>query len=268
MTVRFGVMSRFSAATLTSLVLGFTLAGCGSGTPNPNGNEGATAGGESVAPVTDPEAMQLLMVAEQLAGTGQCARAIPEAIEPALAIFERQHRGHTTPPRASRIVNGGSVTSIDATPEGSDAAPTAGPEWSDALYLHAFCLVDAGRVAEAGPVLERALSIIPNDVVYACELGHVRHAESRWEDAMQLFRSAYENAEALQTSGANQGALLFGQALDWWARRSLRGIGYSLYELGRLEEAEIGYRRVLEIDPNDERALGELQLIASRRGAI
>jgi len=136
------------------------------------------------------------------------------------------------------------------------------------MYLQAFCLVDAGRSTEAVALLERALTLIPDDVVYACELGHVRQEEGRFEEAMTIFRGALENARTLERSGALSRALLFGQPLGWWTRRALRGVGFSLIELGRLPEADAVYRQVLVIDPTDERAIQELQLIATRRGAI
>ncbi len=264
------------AALISSLLLGWATIGC-AGDPSVetrDGFEATTAGGQSVVTeAADPEAIRLTRVGTELARAGRCAQAIAEAFTPALAIFERQYQSSGHPPRASRVLNPESVTALDAEiddpAEGSPSeAPRLGPEWSDAMYLQAFCLVDTGRSEEAAVLLARALTLIPNDVVYACELGHIRQQQRRFEDAIELFRGALENAEFLGRAGGMAGALLFGQPLDWWTRRSLRGIGFSLFELGRLEEAEATYRRVLELDPRDQQAIRELQLIATRRGAI
>jgi len=198
----------------------------------------------------------------------QCERAMAEGFEPALAIFERQ-RDTAEPPRASRMINAAQVSSLDEDPEAA-AAPDAqiGPEWSDTMYLQAFCLVEVGQIDQAEQLLQRALTLIPDDVVYACELGHIRQGQGRHEDAMALYRGALENVRGLRQSGSMGGTRLFGNPLDWWERRALRGIGYSQIEIGQLEAADATYRAVLAIDPSDERALRELELISVRRGAI
>lgn len=251
-------------ASVTAVLLAILLGGCAT--------TGATqATGDTVttpAAAPDPETARLIAHGTQLAQTGHCDRAMSEALAPALALFERAHRADPSPPRASRVVNSGSVSSLGTDAAGASSPPTLGPEWSDTMYLQAFCLVDAGRSTEAVALLERALTLIPDDVVYACELGHVRQEEGRFEEAMTIFRGALENARTLERSGALSRALLFGQPLGWWTRRALRGVGFSLIELGRLPEADAVYRQVLVIDPTDERAIQELQLIATRRGAI
>lgn len=210
-----------------------------------------SAGGE--APPSQ-EAMTFLERAMVLIQQDQCQRAIDEALLPALDRFEAQYPADRPLPTASRRADA----------RGS----AAGPEWSDAMYLHAFCLVEVGRADEASRWLERALTRIPSDVVYSCELGHIRQGQGRMPDALTIFQGALENARGLRESGAIGQQLLFGQPLDWWERRALRGIGYTQYELGDMAAAEAAYRAALAIDPNDERALRELQLIATRRGAI
>jgi hypothetical protein len=45
--------------------------------------------------------------------------------------------------------------------------------------------------------------------------------------------------------------------------RAKRGIGYSLIELGMLDDAEQQYNECLSIDPNDEKSKHEIQYIKS-----
>jgi Flp pilus assembly protein TadD len=47
--------------------------------------------------------------------------------------------------------------------------------------------------------------------------------------------------------------------------RALRGKGFVLVELGKLDEAEAMYRRCLAIDPADTKAANELRYVQSRR---
>ncbi|MEZ4340618.1 MAG: tetratricopeptide repeat protein [Sandaracinaceae bacterium] len=205
-----------------------------------------TAGGEA----TDPVALEHVRRGIALVQAQQCPRAMAEGFEPALAIFAARYGDAI--PRASRI-------------QGSELP---GPEVSDTLYLEAFCLVELGETERAAALLERALTVIPGDVVYACELGHIRQGEQRHQDALRLFGTAVEYARALRQTPGMEGTSLFGQSLVWWEGRALRGIGYTQYELGDFAAAEAAYRQALALDPNDERALQELQLIATRRGAI
>ncbi len=205
-----------------------------------------TSGGEA----PDAEAMALVRRGIALVQAEQCERAMVEGFEPALAIW--QQRYGEAPPRASRLPD----------------SELAGPEVGDTLYLEAFCLVETGHPEQAALLLERALSLIEGDVVYACELGHIRQGEGRHDDALRLFASALENVRSLRQSPGLADTTLFGQGLVWWQGRALRGIGYTQYERGNLEAAEAAYREALALDPNDQRAIQELQLIATRRGAI
>ena len=254
-----------------ALVLVALLAGCGPGEAtdgdgaNVNLHTGGGAGGE-VATREDP--MPFVRRGMALVQEQQCERAMAEGFGPALAIFEQAHPADRGAPRASRIVNAAGVSSLNAPTEAGTTEADIGSSWSDTMYLQAFCLVELGRTDEAGALLQRALTILPNDLVYSCELGHIRQREQRFDEAMVLYRGALENARMLVRSRALGGTSLFGQTLEWWVRRALRGIGFTQVELGQLVEAEATYRQVLEIDPNDAGAIRELQLIATRRGAI
>ncbi len=212
--------------------------------------EDLSSGGEAGDESASPDAEALAHVRHGLARIreGQCEAALAEGFEPALALFEA--RAPAGPPRASRVPGAG-----------------PGPEWSDTLYLQAFCLVELGRADEASAVLERALAAMPGDVVYACELGHIRQQQGRFDDALALFEGALESAQALGSTPI-AASPLFGQRLAWWQGRALRGIGFTQYERGELDAAEAAYRAAIALDPNDRRAIEELQLIATRRGAI
>lgn len=220
----------------------------------------SSSGGERDAPLpaSDPRADAMVGRGIELVQQGRCDQAVAEGFDPAIAIY------------AELYPSPGSLIATRVPSQGMGGARTViSPAWSDAMYLRAFCLVEMHRFDEANAQLEEALALLPNDVVYSCELGHLRQAAQRWDDALVIYRAALANVEELERSGAlTGGGLLFGMSLPDWRRRALRGIGFTQIELGQLDEAEETYRRVLEIDPQDEQAIHELAVIAQLRQAI
>ncbi|MEM1414731.1 MAG: tetratricopeptide repeat protein [Myxococcota bacterium] len=141
-----------------------------------------------------------------------------------------------------------------------------GPDFPDAYFFRAFCFQALGRLSEAEASLRVALELMPGDTVYSCELGHLLHQRRDWEGALVRFDDAIQGLHELRSiHGAPTGASLMGMSLRDWHRRALRGRGFSLIELGRLDEAEAAYRQALALDANDTRAQTELNLIAHLR---
>lgn len=205
-----------------------------------------------------------------LLGERRCDEAIRLGFDPAIASFER---GFAPGVRVlgSRTGADAMMLSMLAASEGRDAV-VIGPDYSDAIYLRAYCLVELGRVPEAAHALQRALEVIPDDVAYACELGNIMQERREWAASLDIYRRALANVDALDRTGAFNGTLehptglpILGLTVSDWRRRAMRGIGFSLIEVGDLDGAEAMFMRVLEIDPNDARALNELAFIAERR---
>jgi tetratricopeptide (TPR) repeat protein len=173
---------------------------------------------------------------------------------------------------ASRTSSGGLMAAIMASGDGAAGVMVEDAQWTDTLYLMAFCLVELGRLAEAAPYLQRALALLPGDVVYACELGNILQAAHDYTGALALFQAALENVNMLSatsefgpTPTEPEGGSLFGMTMEEWTRRSMRGIGFQLIELGQLDQAEAIYREILAIDPNDAAAMNELAYIDELR---
>ncbi len=126
---------------------------------------------------------------------------------------------------------------------------------SEAHYLAAYASLDLGNVSEAEAHLNRALHWSPVNPQYTSELAHVRQIQKDWNGALTLFLEAEDNTNAFSPDNVQKIELA----------RAKRGIGYSLIELGRLDEAEAKFLECLEIDPNDEGAMHELEYIANLR---
>jgi tetratricopeptide (TPR) repeat protein len=134
-------------------------------------------------------------------------------------------------------------------------ASVYGPAWCDAYFLRGYALIELGRTGEARAALERAVQLAPREAHYRSELAELYAREKRWDDALAAFDASAKVAEeSVQPERKN---VELG--------RALRGKGFVLVELGRMEEAEAIYRKCLEIDPTDTKAMNELRYVQSRR---
>lgn len=241
--------------TLTPLILAALLVACGGGngasgttTPTPSG-----VGDASLA--RGVERMQ----------SGQCDAALREDFLPMIAQGEREANGRAIRSTRTPGPAGDLQALLGADPE--QASVAVGSDYPDMIYFAAYCAVELGDLALAEQLLGRALQIIPDDPAYLCELGHVAQAARAFDEALEIFERAERSAAELSArfAGLSEPVWIIGHDLPWWHRRALRGIGFSLIELGRLDEAEQIYRRVLAIDPGDEQAATELRVIDEMR---
>jgi tetratricopeptide (TPR) repeat protein len=126
--------------------------------------------------------------------------------------------------------------------------------WGEALYMKGFVLVDLGRKDEAKAQFERLVELSPYHSEGLSELGNLYQGERNWPKALDYFERAQEataySPDAQQTSDGT---------------RALRGQGFVLVELHRIDEAETKYRKCLEMDPNDAKAKNELEYIRQLR---
>jgi tetratricopeptide (TPR) repeat protein len=254
---------------------------------------GAAAGGESTIPepgqpstspggaaphtvaVGAPEPEDVRPLFErglQLLRDGRCEEAIKQSFDPIIASFEARFGGSEAAVVCARDAGAGLLQGMLAAAERQGDSVILGPDWPDALYFRAFCEVELGDAERAGESLLRALQLLPDDVLYLAELGHVYQMERDWPRAMQVYRRALEAAETLLRATDNAGAEGLPAPVspgDYtpseWVGRSLRGLGYTLVELGELDEAERQYRRALEVNPQDSQAQQELGYIDQLR---
>jgi tetratricopeptide (TPR) repeat protein len=130
-----------------------------------------------------------------------------------------------------------------------------GPTWADAYLMKGYALVELGQLTEAREAVEASVALAPQNAQYLAELGYVYQATSEWAKSLDAYQRSAEGAQATSAPEEKQADLT----------RALRGQGFALTELGRLDEAEALYRKCLEIDSKDAKASNELDYIRAIR---
>ena len=209
-------------------------------------------------------ARALLQAGIDLAKAGKCREAIDEGFDKVVALFEARFAEDRAGVRCGRSSTAALAQGLEAALGGGDVV-VLGPEWPEALYYKAYCLVELGDPAQAKSMLQRALELMPGDPMYLCELGDLVLRESAWQQALDTFEQALNSARTMADEPLGAAGTLGGRTLVQWQTRALRGQGFALVELQRLDAAEQAYRRVLELDPSDEKAKKELDYLSGLR---
>mgnify|MGYP002700711268 CR=1 FL=1 len=129
---------------------------------------------------------------------------------------------------------------------------------SDALYGRGYATLDLGKIDLAQTYIQRAIDMAPVNSRYLSEMGHIIQTKRDWTKALEIFSQAEAAADTYSPKELKNMELA----------RAKRGVGYSLIELGRLDEAEIKFKECIDINKDDKGALKELEYIAQLRKNI
>lgn len=215
------------------------------------GDAPATASVPAATGVSDVTAQaRRLETAAELVKAQRSEEAIRTQIEPVIQYFEQKYAEEKRAVYCSRSETETLGSLLHAARENQNAL-AIGPEWAKAYFIKAYALVELGRPAEAERCLEQALRRSPFNAQYLNELGHLRQIRRDWTGSQECFKRAEEYAQAYTP-----------EELKLAERtRALRGQGYNLIELGRLDEAEQRFRDCLNLDANDRGAEAELNFV-------
>lgn len=128
-----------------------------------------------------------------------------------------------------------------------------GPAWAMAYWARGYAYNEMARYDEAIVELRKALALAPDDSQYQVELAYAYQQKHEWQQSLSLFQSALDYAEITASDVPEMKC------------KALRGQGYDLVELHRLDEAEAAYRGCLKLKPNEPKSLGELEYIRQVR---
>ena len=175
----------------------------------------------------------------------------------AIALCEGQYSNSEQKTYASRGMTETLYYMLKAAAD-KESAVTVSPICSEALYIRGYASLDLGQIELAEQYIQRAIEMAPVNSMYLSELGHVYHAKRDWKSALDVFTKAEEAATVYSPPELKDAELT----------RAKRGVGYSLIELGMLDEAEKKFRECLEINNDDKSSLKELKYIESIRGSV
>jgi tetratricopeptide (TPR) repeat protein len=200
----------------------------------------------------DPE-LELLSAGRRLLGQGNPVEALRKSFDVVARRLDARHSGSSDTLYCAR----GPAETLYylglASAEKRGASVLA-PTWSDAHYLKGYALLELGRLAESREALERAVALSPGNSQYLSELGYTYQVEKNWSESLATYTAAESAAEMSPD-----------EVRESDASRAMRGQGFVLVELGRLDEAEAIYRKAIATDPGDQHSAGELQYIERLR---
>jgi tetratricopeptide (TPR) repeat protein len=143
----------------------------------------------------------------------------------------------------------GAIGEVEGARGGGDIKVVVRPNvYPNIAFLLGSAAVERRDFAAAHSVLDRGLVLQPLDRRMLNEKVVALHAESRWDEAYLLLKTALTTGDPLIE--ADPGSLQ-------------RRLGYTLVELGRLREARRAYEASLIADPGNATALAELQFITN-----
>lgn len=124
------------------------------------------------------------------------------------------------------------------------------PSYSRAYYYLAYIRIERGETDAALAMLDKSLSLEPDNPHAMCEKAQVLANIGRIDEAIGLFQKA---------SGCRP------WSPPQMKARALRGVGFSYIEKGELDNAEEMFLKSLEFDPGNRHALNELGYIGQLR---
>ena len=131
-----------------------------------------------------------------------------------------------------------------------------GPAWARAYWARAYAYTEMARYTDAQTDLEKALALSPMDSQYKSELAFTYERSGDWNKVLSLYQEAAGDAEI---SGDNPETTTRLKCV------ALRGQGYALVELHRLDEATKAYQDCLKLTPGEPKSLAELGYIKGLR---
>jgi tetratricopeptide (TPR) repeat protein len=176
-----------------------------------------------------------------------------ELLKPVIAAYEADHKDNpdtffcASTPAETLMVLG------TAAADKKDAVAVDGT-YCDALFITGFSLIDLDRQDDAKAFLQNASDRAPYNGHYMNELAEWHKRKGDWQTAYDIFARAAELGEfAPEEFGKKQNA------------RALRGMGFSLIEMGKLDDAETKFKQSLKLEPKNPSAKHELQYIKEQR---
>ncbi|HEY8327313.1 MAG TPA: tetratricopeptide repeat protein [Rhodanobacter sp.] len=240
-----------------ALAAAFMLAGCAPHAVKP-GSTITLSLDEAGNKAIDPDEQKVLDALKMIE-SGRIQLAVDGPLAEVIAKYEALHAGKSGKVFCAEGMLDALVyaTAVDKAQGGKSGAPVEviGPAWARAYWARGYAYSEMGRYADARVELEKALALSPMNSQYKSELAFAYERSRDWEKMLALYKEA-------QDAAAISGSPEHASDLECVA---LRGQGYALVELHRLDEAVKAYRDCLKLKPGEPKSLGELGYIRDLR---
>lgn len=193
--------------------------------------------------------------AGELLSQGKAEKALA-VLDALIADYTRQYANDPRKVYCARSLPETLLYMAMAATQGRDAV-ALGPTLAYAHHLRGYALIELGRNEEARVENAKALELSPDNPTFLAERGYQQQLAQDWPAMLATYQQATEMANAISPDNVKSQE----------AGRALRGQGYALVELGRLDAAEQAYRKALALDANDTRARDELEYVRQRQTA-
>lgn len=130
-----------------------------------------------------------------------------------------------------------------------------GPAWAKAYWMRGYIYGEMNQLDQEIAQLDKALALAPMDPQYNNELAYAYGQKRDFARAMELYDTAQSHAELVSDP----------QMANHYKCVALRGKGYALVELNKLDEAESAYKACLALTPDEPKSVGELEYIKGLR---
>jgi tetratricopeptide (TPR) repeat protein len=203
----------------------------------------------------DLEQSALLKQGLDLAAKGSRETAIRDFYDPVIAYYERAYSDTHKHYFSARDTAEALLYALDGAKTNTDTLVVS-RNWVEAHFVKGFALVDLGQLNAAHAEFDSALKLAPHNSQVRAELGSLYNRQREFSKALESYQQAEQDVEFSPSEA---------KTLD--QVRACHGLGYAYTELGQWDDAEKAYRKALEINPNDQQSLKEIQYIQRQRSA-
>jgi len=206
---------------------------------------------KEVAENSEDKYEKMLVEAGNLLRAGKVQDAVEKYIDPIITHYENEYKDVDKDIFCARSKEEMMTYLMAAAAKKTRSAVVLTSTWADALFYKAYIFVEFKKFDEAKTILEKAVKLSPYNSSYLSELGHIYQIQKNWKKSFLIFKDAIKYAEEFTPEPVKEAELT----------RAMRGVGYSLIELGSLDEAEKIYVECLKINREDRTAIQELMYI-------
>lgn len=248
-------MLRFSRNMIGCGVV-FVLAAC-AGVPDRSPDAGSDIELTNGNALDDTD-VQLVVQGVQMIQDGQIMAAIDGPLDSVVARYEAAY-AHTDAIVYSARGPSDTLLYSAMSPDRDLPHPkkvlVLGPAWAMAYWARGFAYNEMARYDDAVGELQKALQRAPMDSQYNIEIGFAYQGKRQWDDSLAHYKAAETYASVTAADVPDTTC------------KALRGQGFALTEMHRLDEARAAYRACLKLIPDEPRSLAELKYIGEQTGA-